>query len=292
MLRNGAILLLLGLTLMTAASASEHDAYRLQGEPRQGGLLVGWAEPGAEVRQDGQTVRVGGDGVFLLGFGRDAGPRSLLEVRLQDGTTIRRELEVAQREYDIQRIDGLEPAKVTPPKEVLDRIAREGALVATARTRDDARADFLAGFVWPARGRISGVYGSQRILNGNPRSPHSGVDVAGATGTPIVAPAGGVVTLAEMDLYYSGGTVILDHGHGLSSTFIHMSRVEVEVGQRLEQGDKVGEIGATGRATGPHLHWAVNLFKTRLDPQLLAGPMPETQIESARADGAARGAGL
>ena len=165
------------------------------------------------------------------------------------------------------------PRPVNPPPHIAERIAREQKRVEAARLRDDARQDYRFGFVWPLRGRISGVYGSQRILNGTPKNPHYGVDVAAATGTPIAAPAGGVVTFADPDLYLTGGTVILDHGHGLSSVFVHLSRLDVEVGDRIEQGDVLGRVGATGRASGPHLHWGMNWFDVRIDPQLIVGPM-------------------
>ena len=145
-----------------------------------------------------------------------------------------------------------------------------------ARKLDAERTDFLTGFIWPAKGRISGVYGSQRILNGQPRRPHFGVDVAAPVGTEVRAPADGVVTMVHSDMFYSGGTMILDHGHGLSSSFLHLHRILVKKGQRIRQGDLIAEIGATGRVTGPHLDWRINLFAKRLDPQLLVSEMPDT----------------
>ena len=180
------------------------------------------------------------------------------------------------REYRIQRIDGLPPGKVTPrSKEDLARIRREVAMVKRARLTDDARTDFLGGFRWPIKGPISGVYGSQRILNGEPRQPHYGVDIAVPTGTKALAPAAGVVTLAHPDMFFSGGTLIVDHGHGLSSAFLHLSRILVKKGQRVAQGQPIAEVGATGRVTGPHLDWRINLFGRRIDPELLVGPMPK-----------------
>lgn len=240
----------------------------------QGGLVGVRVDPGCKVALDGRPVRVSRDGVFLLGFGRDA-TRAMLEVAWPGGKIETRELVVAARKFDIQRIDGLPEAFVTPPPEMEERIRREDELVARVRLRDDARTDFLKGFDWPVTGRISGVYGSQRILNGKPRAPHWGVDIAAPVGAPIHAPAAGTVTLAE-DLYFTGWTVILDHGHGLSSVFMHMSAVSVKPGRRLKKGEELGKLGATGRATGPHLHWGMNLFKTRLDPALLAPPMLES----------------
>jgi len=194
---------------------------------------------------------------------------------LDDGTRIVRDLEVKQRTYRVQRVDGLPPRKVEPTEEDLARIRREVALIKRARARDDARTDFLSGFQWPLEGRITGVYGSQRILNGEPRRPHYGVDVAAPNGTPIVAPADGVVSLVHPDMFFSGGTLILDHGHGLTSTFAHLSALLVEEGDRVRAGEPVAKVGATGRVTGPHLHWGMNLFDRRLDPELLLPPMPE-----------------
>jgi murein DD-endopeptidase MepM/ murein hydrolase activator NlpD len=247
----------------------------LSGPATQGGLLVGRAPDASSVEFEGRELRLAEDGVFLVGFGRDADPAAELVITHGDGRVERRLIEVAPREYRIQHIDGLPREKVTPPEAVLARIREEGARVAAARAVDDPRTDFRDGFVWPLTGRISGVYGSQRVLNGEPRRPHFGVDVAAPTGTPVVAPADAVVRLAEDDLYFSGGTLIMDHGHGLTSTFIHLSKILVEPGQRVSQGEVVAEVGATGRATGPHLDWRMNLFDARLDPQLLVPPMPQ-----------------
>ena len=151
------------------------------------------------------------------------------------------------------------------------------------RGRDDARSDFVADFIWPVQGRISGRFGSARSYNGKPGTPHSGTDVAAATGTPLRAPAAGLISFANDDLYLTGGTLVLDHGHGVSSTFLHLSRIDVRVGQAVKQGDLLGEIGATGRATGPHMHWGLNWFEVRLDPQLLAPPMPAAATAPQRA---------
>lgn len=252
--------------------AAQADTLELAGQAVQGGLVLGRVDPGSAVAVDGRPVRVSADGVFVVGFGREA-VKAALEVAYPDGRRARREIAVAPRRFDIQRIDGLPERMVTPPPEALERIKRENEEVAAVRQRDDARTDFLASFQWPVVGRISGVYGSQRILNGQPRAPHYGVDIASPVGTPIRAPADGIVTLAA-DLYFTGWTVILDHGHGLSSVFMHMKSIAAEVGQRLKQGDMLGQLGASGRVTGPHLHWGMNWFTTRLDPALLVPPMP------------------
>jgi murein DD-endopeptidase MepM/ murein hydrolase activator NlpD len=248
----------------------------LAGALSQGGLVTGRTLPGAEVRLDGRPVRVGADGRFLLGFGREAAPEAVLELTLPDGTVARRTLAIEQRSYDIQRIDGLPQEKVTPPEAVLARIADERAMVAVVRKVDRPEPWFETGFVWPVTGPISGVYGSQRILNGEPKWPHFGVDVAVPVGTPVVAPADGLVVVAHDDMYYSGGTVLLDHGYGLTSAYLHLHEVSVAEGQMLRQGDRLGSVGATGRVTGAHLDWRFNWFDRRLDPVLIAGPMPQS----------------
>ncbi|MDH3314877.1 MAG: M23 family metallopeptidase [Gammaproteobacteria bacterium] len=261
--------------LLTFACASFASELRFDGQFVQGGLITGYTVPGARVTFDERNVRVSGDGVFLIGFGRDAKPESTLEIAFPDGRKTARRLEIAKRNYKIQRIDGLPPRKVTPKPEDMKRIHKEAALIKTARQRDEPRTDFLGGFIWPAMGRISGVYGSQRVLNGVPRRPHFGVDVAAPVGTPVVAPTDGVVTLAQPDMFFSGGTLVIDHGHGLSSSFLHLSEVLVKTGDRIKKGDLIARIGATGRVTGAHLDWRMNLFEARIDPQLLVGEMPE-----------------
>jgi murein DD-endopeptidase MepM/ murein hydrolase activator NlpD len=236
---------------------------------RQGELAIGRVPPGSQVEIGGREVRVAPEGWFVFGVGRDDGPAKALAVRFPDGSSHRASIAVQSRDWRIERVDGLPPSTVSPDPVLAQRIAREQAQVAAARERDDPRTDFLQPFQWPVRGRVSGVYGSQRILNGEPRSPHYGLDVAAATGTPLKAPAAGVVILAEPGLYLTGGTLTLDHGHGVSSTFIHLSRLDVAVGERVEQGQVIAAVGATGRATGPHMHWGMNWFEVRLDPQLL-----------------------
>ena len=270
------------LVLMVSACgwAAARDAapYTLEGQRVQGGLLLGRAEPGSKVWQDGQSVRVSQAGVFLLGFARDAPATSELRVVLPGGRALSETLSVDRREYRIQRIDGLPSAKVTPRKPAdLKRIREDAAAIGKARARDDDRQDFLAGFKWPVLGPITGVYGSQRILNGKPRRPHFGVDVAAPTGTPVKAPAAGVVTLAVPDMFFSGGTLIIDHGHKLTSSFLHLHRLHVEPGDYVEQGELIAEVGATGRVTGAHLDWRMNLRDRRIDPQLLVPPMPAAE---------------
>lgn len=265
---------LLSLPLLNPVNAA--GDLILDGNLVQGGLIIGTVTPGAEVQIGDRVLRVSPEGRFVLGFGRDAEAEAELNVTYPDGSKEARLLPVKPRTYDIESIDGVAEKYVSPPEEVQARISRESAEIARVRAIDRPEVWFENGFVWPATGRISGVYGSQRIFNGEPRRPHFGVDIAAPIGTPISAPADGIVSLAEPDLYYSGGTVILDHGHGLTSTFLHMNSLSVEVGQKIKQGAEIGKLGSTGRSSGPHLDWRMNWFEERIDPQLLAGPMPAT----------------
>ncbi len=253
------------------------DCPALEGQLIQGGLIWGNAPAGSSVTLDGSSLDVLRDGTFFAGFGRNAASTS--ELVIDGPVSCRQTLAVKSRDYRISRVEGVPQQTVTPSEEHLARINRERAIVGAAKgqrlQRPDLLNNALAGFEWPATGRISGVYGSQRVYNGTPKNPHYGVDVAVPTGTPVYAPTAGVITLAEPDLFYSGGTVILDHGYGLSSSFLHMSKVHVEVGQEISTGDLIGEVGATGRATGPHLDWRMSWRSERVDPQLLAPPMPE-----------------
>ena len=260
--------------LWACATTAAAPGTELRGEWRQGNVIFGQAAPGSTVSFNGRALRVSPEGRFVIGLDRDEPPKAKLTVAHAGVATERREFEVAARSYDIQRIDGLPPAQVTPPPEALKRIERDYAQVREARGHDTPRTDVFQGFIWPCLGPISGVYGSQRILNGVPKQPHFGVDVAVPVGTPVHAPAGGVVTLAVPDMYYTGGTLMIDHGHGLSSAFLHLSKVHVTQGQVVAQGDLIAEVGMTGRATGPHLDWRVSWFDARVDVQLLAGPMP------------------
>ncbi len=249
----------------------------LQGDAIQGGLLWGTVSGVANLTFDGRAVPLLPDGRFVLGLGRDMPSTARLLISAEE--SCEQEITVMQRNYPLQNITGVPQQTVTPSEAHLERIRMEREKVRAAKAlrlaRDDGLNALQSGFRWPVTGRISGVYGSQRIYNGTPGSPHYGVDVARPEGTPVTAPAAGEVTLAEPDLFYSGGTVILDHGYGLSSSFLHLSEVSVAVGDRLQPGDLLGAIGATGRATGPHLDWRMSWFNQRIDPQLLVPPMPD-----------------
>jgi murein DD-endopeptidase MepM/ murein hydrolase activator NlpD len=266
-----AVLLLLLLATSLPLQA-ESELITLLNTPLQGALMIGRTDPTANVALDGERLPVNADGLFVFGFGRDAQQAQLLHARLADGREQSLLVRPQPRQYAIERIDGLPPASVTPPPEVSARISREASQVAAARNRSRRSSDWAKPFIWPAEGRISGVYGSQRVLNGIPKRPHYGIDLAAPVGSAVVAPAAGVVVLAEDDLYYSGGTIIIDHGDGVSSTFLHLHSVDVALEQQVEQGDHIGRIGATGRATGPHLDWRMNWRDQRVDPRLLLEP--------------------
>ncbi len=276
----GLVLVLPGLWASVGAAALGELV--ISGEPTQGGLVHGHVSPGAQVWYEGRKLRVAKRGEFVIGFGRNEPSTTKLTIRYPDGQREQRQLNVAQREYNIQRIDGLPPRKVEPTAKDLVRIRQETALIKAARRQDSGQTDFLRGFTWPVVGKISGVYGSQRVLNGKPRRPHYGVDVAARAGTLVQAPAAGVVSLVHRDMYFTGGTIIIDHGHGLSSVFSHLSEVHVLERQRVARGETIAKVGATGRATGPHLHWGINWFERRLDPQLIAGPMPTAATQNSR----------
>ncbi|HEY4555252.1 MAG TPA: M23 family metallopeptidase, partial [Lysobacter sp.] len=209
------------------------------------------------------------DGRFVIGIARDAGDVAEVEAASADGGRARGLIRILPRDWPIEQVRGVPPATVEPPAAIAERIRREQARVTAARTRDDARTDWSTRFAWPLQGRISGRFGNQRVYNGSSGAPHSGMDIAVPRGTPVRAPAGGIVTFADPGLYLTGGTLLIDHGHGVSSNFLHLSRIDVAVGQRVEQGQVIAAVGATGRATGPHLHWGMNWFDVRIDPLLV-----------------------
>ncbi|RDZ28022.1 M23 family metallopeptidase [Lysobacter silvisoli] len=236
---------------------------------QQGAMVIGKVPAGSVVRVGARTLRVTPYGSVVFGVGRDEQGPIDIEVEVPGEMRYAIRLAVTPRDWPIQRINGVPPKTVNPPPEIAERIRREQALVAAARVRDDERADFAQAFVWPVRGRISGRFGNQRVYNGQPGAAHSGMDIAAANGTPVLAPAAGVVTFAAPDLYLTGGTLLLDHGHGISSNFLHLSRIDVKVGDRVTLGQVIGAVGATGRSTGPHLHWGMNWFDVRIDPLLV-----------------------
>jgi murein DD-endopeptidase MepM/ murein hydrolase activator NlpD len=264
-----------GMTLaaLAASRTPARAETELHGQIIQGALIRGRVAPGAKVSLDGKTLSLSSKRDFAFGFGYDRTNAATLRVTTPDGETETKTLEIGKREYAIQRINGLPEGMVEPPASVMKRIEHDNHLIGAARARDTDEDWFADDFAWPVKGPITGVYGSQRILNGVPKRPHFGTDIAAGEGKPIHAPLGSIVSMAETDMYFTGGTVILDHGHGVSTSYLHMSRVDVKVGDRLAKGDPVGLIGHTGRATGPHLCWRLNWFQERLDAALVVPPM-------------------
>ena len=235
----------------------------------QGALVFGKVPPGSQVDYRGRILRTTAYGTVVFGVGRDEAGPLLVQVTSPSGRSESATVHVTPRDWPVEHVNGVPPKTINPPPEIAARIEREQALVTAARLRDDERTDFAQPFQWPVQGRISGRFGNARVYNGQPGAGHSGMDIAAPTGTPVKAPAGGMVTFAAADLYLTGGTVLLDHGYGISSNFLHLSRIDVKVGDPIDPGPVIGAVGATGRATGPHLHWGMNWFDTRIDPLLV-----------------------
>ncbi|MBD1400375.1 M23 family metallopeptidase [Pelobacter sp. M08fum] len=246
----------------------------LHGHFTPGGLVFGRTCADCQVVFQGRQVPVTATGDFIIGFARDAALTKELLVQTPDGQVRQQPLQLEPRDYRMQRIDGISQRLMEPSPEDLERIGREAVEIAAVRQQFKVHRNFLEAFSWPLTGRITGVYGSQRIFNGEPRQPHFGIDIAAPTGTPVKAPAGGVVTYAHPGMFFAGTTLVVNHGHGLSSTFLHLHEILVEVGQEVTQGQIIATVGATGRVTGPHLDWRLNWFDVRLDPALLVGAMP------------------
>ena len=270
------LLFLLAPHTACARSTNIDDYLELKGEMTQGSLIRAKVTPGTEVWLDGNQIAVSETGYLVFGFGRDAPLEHQLKVVTVDGQELVKQLTLEKREYRVQKITGISKKIMQPSSKDVARAQKDVKMIVAARKKFTKRTDFMSDFVWPAVGPVTGVYGSQRFYNGKPSRPHYGVDVANPTGSPVTAPAAGIVSLAVPDMFYSGGTIIIDHGYGVSTTYIHMSKLTVKVGQRVKTGDKIGEIGATGRVTGPHLDWRMNWFNAKLDPQLVVPPMPQS----------------
>ena len=267
-----------GLLLCTVGAHAEtviNGATLLRGGAVEGGLMIARTAPDNRVTLNDAAIPVAPDGLFIVGFHRDSDLQVTIGITKTDGTSQLTVLTPQQRSYQIQRIDGLQKNMVTPPENVIARIKSDQAAVAAARQTPAAAGDFWRGIDWPVTGRISSVFGSQRILNGQPRQPHYGIDIAVPKGTPVRAPASGLVTLVK-DLYFSGWTVIINHGLGLNSTFLHLDSTAISVGDTVQRGSIIGTVGSTGRSTGPHLDWRLDWQGRRIDASLAAGPMPET----------------
>ena len=249
-------------------SSTQINAIEFKGKFLQGHYIIGVTNPSAKIIVDKREVKVSKDGYFVFGIDRDRKFDIVITKTLNKEKEIITK-KVLKRKYNIQRIDGLEESKVTPPESVYKRIKEENNKIGEARAINSNLSFFKDQFIMPVEGIISGVYGSQRILNGKPKWPHYGIDIAAKQGTMIKSSASGTVTMAEDDLYYTGGTIIMDHGHGISTIYSHLKNVMVSVGDKINQGDIIGTVGSTGRSTGPHLDFRVNWFQTRLDPMSL-----------------------
>ncbi|MCW3171766.1 M23 family metallopeptidase [Shewanella subflava] len=259
------------LGLLFASSVAAEVTF--DGKFEQGALVRGTVPVGSQIKLNGQLVKVTSKGEFAIGFDRDAKAEQMFEVVYPTGLTELKPLYIAAREYKIDRVTGISTKIMEPDPIAQKRAAEDAKQTRAARSTFIENDAFMQDFIWPVTGRISGVYGSQRIYNDVPGNPHFGVDVARPTGTVVVSPADGVITLAVPDMFYSGGTLIIDHGYGVSSTFLHLSKLYPKVGDKVTQGQKLAEIGATGRVTGPHLDWRLNWFHMRLDPVSIVPPM-------------------
>ena len=246
-------------------SSTHLNAVEFKGKFLQGHFIVGLTDPSAKIIIDKKEVRVSKEGYFVFGIDRDR-KFDLTITKIVSGKKDKIIKKVLKRKYNIQKIDGLEESKVTPPESVYKRIKEENNRIGKARAINSDLPFFKNQFIMPVEGIISGVYGSQRVLNGKPKWPHYGIDIAAKKGTLIKSSGSGIVTMAEDDLYYTGGTIIMDHGHGISTIYSHLENVMVSVGDKINQGDIIGTVGSTGRSTGPHLDFRVNWFQTRLDP--------------------------
>ena len=246
-------------------TTTQLNAIEFKGKFLQGHYIVGITDPTAKIMVGKKEVRVSKDGYFVFGIDRDR-KFDISITKIIDGKKEVINKKVLKRKYNIQRIDGLEESKVTPPESVYKRIKAENNKIGEARAINSDLPFFKNQFIMPLEGIISGVYGSQRILNGKPKWPHYGIDIAAKKGTKIKSSATGIVTMSEPDLYYTGGTIIMDHGHGISTIYSHLATLNVEVGDKILQGDIIGTVGSTGRSTGPHLDFRINWFQTRLDP--------------------------
>ena len=243
----------------------------IKGEIIAGGIIVVNVSPGSTVKLNDESIMISDKGVFLVGFERKPQPTQILEIYNENVLVEKITLNVKMRSYEIQRINGIKKEKVDPPQSVIDRIYMERNSVKESRKKSNLITStyYNNGFVLPAKGPISGVYGSQRILNGKPRSPHYGIDIALPKGHEVVSPMDGIVVFSNNDLYYSGGTIIIAHGQGLTTSYLHLSEILVSVNNIVRRGELIGKVGATGRATGPHLHWGAELKGKRIDPKYL-----------------------
>ena len=241
----------------------------LQGNFIQGGLVKGNIFPNKVIKFENKILLKDTNGKFVFGFGRDYKENSYLEVKISEKKWLKKSFKIKKQTYNTQYINGLQKKMVTPPKSFYDRIKKENKSIKLIRNLNTEVNFIFQEFILPTKGIVTGVFGSQRILNGKPRRPHYGIDIAASKGTSVIAPIDSIVRMAEKDLYFTGGTIILDHGHGVTSVYSHLSLININVGDKVIKGQKIAEVGSSGRSTGPHLDWRVNWFNQRLDPALL-----------------------
>ena len=263
------------LTLISSHLFSDTiDPIEISLDVLQGGIVVGKVVPGYRLTYSDRELHIASSGTFVFGIGRDASGYAELKVFERNEAMSSKKIEIIERDYNVQYVEGVPQRTVTPTETDLAKIRRDAVLVKAARKHVLLEPLFLEGFVRPIQGQITGIYGSQRIYNGTPGRPHYGIDYAAPSGSKVFAPAPGIIRLSESDLFYSGGTIILDHGYGINSSFLHLSQLLVEVGDRVNFGDVIGLVGSTGRSTGPHLDWRMNWFDVRIDPEIVLDVLP------------------
>jgi len=244
-------------------------AFEINGEITQGALIIGKEQPDKSIYINKQKIKLSKNGIFVFGINYNQTGNVVIESVDKNNQITSKTYKIKKRQYKIQKIDGLHEKMVTPDQESLEIIKKENDLIKNAQLINSDFEFFLSGFSKPIDGVISGVYGSQRILNGKPRSPHLGIDFAAPKGTEVKSPADGYVTLAEKGFYFTGGSIILDHGHGVSTIYAHLDEILVRKDELIKKGQVIGKVGSTGRATGPHLHFGVNWFDAKIDPELI-----------------------
>ena len=261
--------------LLYSTGHSNGSDIKFSGKFHQGGLIFGQAPPGSKIKLDSKLLPISQDGFFLIGFPYNSKSNATFQVTLPTTTTFTKQLNIKKRNYITQRINNLSARHVRPNTFDMQRIKREIRITKHALSHTNRKKRLAkTGFIWPAIGRISGVYGSQRILNGIQKKPHLGVDIAAPSGTPVRAVGDGNIIFIHQDMFFNGKTIFIDHGLGLISIYLHLNAITVKVGESVLKGDRIGSIGMTGRATGPHLHWEMRVGNIKLDPRLIVGPMP------------------
>jgi len=257
------------LTFSSIINFGFTHSLEVQSEIEQGGLLRAKTISGSMIQFNGKNIRIDQDGNFIIGFPRNAPSDMIVKIIHPNGQIQKRKIKISQREYKKQYIEGLSEEKVTPSEKDLRIISEEKNLIMKSRSLNTSTDIFLGKFIWPLQGTVTGVFGSQRILNGKPRSPHLGIDIAAEEGANIVSPAPGRILLAKEDMFFTGKTIMVDHGFGLTSIYAHLSEISVTKDQLIQQGEIIGKVGMSGRVTGPHLHWGVHWYNIGLDPALL-----------------------